>query len=145
MTESCNSMTECRVKMWRSKTWKSGASPAKLYFLGHHDKWTGMVGSLTTYPSSANSAVWYDFCTADIRPTALSMQRHGIIWPVGVALQHVSARTLQSSVCLRVRKPVKNPLTHSRRKMNPKILLRTQMMMICDETIGHIKANANTS
>ena len=28
--ESCNSMTECRVKMWRSKTGKSGASSVKL-------------------------------------------------------------------------------------------------------------------
>ena len=30
VAESCNSMTECRVKMWRSKTGKSGASSVKL-------------------------------------------------------------------------------------------------------------------
>ena len=30
VAESCNSMAECRVKMWRSKTGKSGASSVKL-------------------------------------------------------------------------------------------------------------------
>jgi len=30
ITQSCTSMTECRVKMWHSKTGKSGASSAKL-------------------------------------------------------------------------------------------------------------------
>ena len=30
VAESCNSMTECRVNMWRSKTGKSGASSLKL-------------------------------------------------------------------------------------------------------------------
>ena len=30
VAESCNSMTECRVKIWRSKTGKSGASSLKL-------------------------------------------------------------------------------------------------------------------
>ena len=30
VAESCNSMTECRVKVWRSKTGKSGASSVKL-------------------------------------------------------------------------------------------------------------------
>ena len=30
VAESCNSMTQCRVKMWRSKTGKSGASSVKL-------------------------------------------------------------------------------------------------------------------
>ncbi len=30
VAESCKSMTECRVKMWRSKTGKSGASSVKL-------------------------------------------------------------------------------------------------------------------
>ena len=30
VAESCNSMTECRVKMWRSKTGKSGVSSLKL-------------------------------------------------------------------------------------------------------------------
>ena len=30
VAESCNSMTECRVKMWRSKTGKRGASSVKL-------------------------------------------------------------------------------------------------------------------
>ncbi len=30
VAESCTSMTECRVKMWRSKTWKTGASSVKL-------------------------------------------------------------------------------------------------------------------
>ena len=30
VAESCSSMTECRVKMWRSKTGKSGASSVKL-------------------------------------------------------------------------------------------------------------------
>ena len=30
VAESCNSMTECRVKMWRSRTGKSGASSVKL-------------------------------------------------------------------------------------------------------------------
>ena len=30
VAESCNSMTQCRVKMWRSKTGKSGASSMKL-------------------------------------------------------------------------------------------------------------------
>ena len=30
VAKSCNSMTECRVKMWRSKTGKSGASSVKL-------------------------------------------------------------------------------------------------------------------
>ena len=31
VAESCNSMTECRVKLWHSKTGKSGASSVKLY------------------------------------------------------------------------------------------------------------------
>ena len=30
VAESCNSMTGCRVKMWRSKTGQSGASSVKL-------------------------------------------------------------------------------------------------------------------
>ena len=30
ITQSCTSMTECRVKMWHSKTGKSGASSVKL-------------------------------------------------------------------------------------------------------------------
>ena len=30
ITQSCSSMTECRVKMWHSKTGKSGASSVKL-------------------------------------------------------------------------------------------------------------------
>ena len=30
VAEPCTSMTECRVKMWRSKTGKSGASSVKL-------------------------------------------------------------------------------------------------------------------
>ena len=30
VAESCNSMIECRVTMWRSKTGKSGASSVKL-------------------------------------------------------------------------------------------------------------------
>ena len=75
VAESSNSMTECRVKMWRSKTGKSGASSEKLcsipptteaftemcpdatfkwqygrlHFLSHQ-KWTqqSMAGSLTT-------------------------------------------------------------------------------------------------
>ena len=38
----------------------------------------------------------------------------------------------------------KNPLTLARRKMNPKRLLRTQTMMICDETIIKL-INVNTS
>ena len=77
VSESYNSMTECRVKMWRSKTGKSGASSVKLcsifhqllnnsqkmctdatfkwqygrqHCLSHHQKWTqqSVAGSVTT-------------------------------------------------------------------------------------------------
>ena len=75
VAESCNSMTECRIKMWRSKTGKSGPSSVKLcsippttealtenmqdatikwqygrlHFLSHDQKWTqqSMAGSFT--------------------------------------------------------------------------------------------------
>ena len=33
VAESCNSMEECRVKMWRSKIGKRGASSVKLCFI----------------------------------------------------------------------------------------------------------------
>ena len=56
---------------------------------------------------------------------------------LGVSLQHVAARKLgaRSSVYVRVQRPAKILWRAARRMMNPKRLLRTQMTMICDETI----------
>ena len=49
----------------------------------------------------------------------------------------IAARTLGARfyVYVRVRKPVKILRRVARRKMNPSRLLRTQMMIICDDTI----------
>ena len=111
----------------------------KQHFLSHHQKWTqrGMAGSLTTYTcrcsGSANSAFWYIVGPPRTEYSSFTAStRH-----LGVTLQHVAARKLgaRSSVYVRVRKPVKILWRVARREMNPKRLLRTQTMMICDETI----------
>ena len=108
----------------------------RLHFLRHHQTWTQqrMAGSLTTYVSWFREQCRLVHCLH--RRTYYSSFAATARHP-GVALQHVAARKFgaRSSVYVRVRKPVKILWRVARRMMNPKRLLRTQMTMMCDETI----------
>ena len=79
VAEPCTCMTECRVKMWRSKTGKSGASSVKLCPLPptndafveniNHQQWTQQVmdGKSTT-----RACCYHEQC----------QQTHYVTWPM---------------------------------------------------------------
>ena len=81
VAESCNSMTEYRVKMWRSETGKSGASSVKLCSIPP-----------TTEAFTENVHICHLHCISQCMYVCISYTastRH-----LGVALQHVAARKL---------------------------------------------------
>ena len=133
VAESCNSMTECRVKMWLSKPRKSCESSVKLCSIPP----TTEAFTENVHRCHLQVAIWK---AALLESPELDSTKHGweldhmLSWfreqcilvhclhrrtyyssfaatakPLGVALQHVAARKLstQSSVYVRVRKPVK--------------------------------------
>ena len=133
VAESCNSMTECRVKMWRSKTGKSGASSVKLcsipptteaftenVHICHLQVAIWKAARLESPPEMDSTKYGWELDhlgnlvprtvpsgTLSAPPDVLQLIHCN--GNLGVALQHVAARKLgaRSSVYVRVRKPVK--------------------------------------
>ena len=136
VAESCNSKTERRVKMWRSKTGESGASSVKLCsipptteaFIENvhrcHLQVAIFKAALPESPPEMDSTKYgweldhldnlvprtVPSVTLSAPPDILQLIHFtATARPLGVALQHVAARKLgaRSSVYVRVRKPVK--------------------------------------
>ena len=116
VAESCNTLTECRVKMWRSKTGESVASSVNLCaipptteaFAGHVHRCHLQVAigkaALLEFPPEMDSTKY----GPELDHLGILVSRTVPARPLGVALQHVAARKLgaQSSVCVRVRKAI---------------------------------------
>ena len=124
-------MTECRVKMWRSKTGKSCASSVKLCSIppATTEAFTENVhichlqvaiwkAALLESPPEMNSTKYgWELDQLYKQGQLVHSLHHRTYYssftatarPLGVALQHVAARNVgaQSPVYVRVRKPVK--------------------------------------
>ena len=161
VAESCNSMTECRVKMWRSKTGKCGASSVKLCsippttetFTEHvhrcHLQVAIWKAALLESPPEMDSTKYgweldhLDNLFPRTVPSGTLSAPPDILQLIHFNCKASRYRTAACS-CTKIgctifslcegAEACNNPLTRSQ-TVDESGLLRTQMMMICDETI----------